>query len=68
MIKVSEKMKQQVFEYCNEKARNGEKFTMWNVHNDHDINWVQSAILYGSWIAENSDDIETVELSKQEWD
>ena len=63
---IEDGMKERVYKYCNDKIKNKIEFSMWDVHNDHDLTWIETAILYGSWLADTSD-FEAKEFSQQEW-
>jgi len=54
-------------EYCDTKTKRGEKFNMYDMYTDNkDHFWNFTAAIYGFYMSKNSN-LETVELSKQEW-
>ena len=64
-MKIEEYLKRKVFEYCD---RNPNTVNIYKVHQHHEKEfWNVSAMLYGLWLRENSSEVETTELSEQEW-
>ena len=52
-------MRDQVFDYCDDRVMSGERVTLWDVHNEFGVDWVESAIYYGYWVNDRSDEIES---------
>ncbi len=66
-----EQIKDEVFNYCNEKKKKGEPFSLYDVHIMRgkgviEADWNTSAILYGMWFRSTSN-LEVESFTDKEW-
>ena len=58
-MSINIEVRDQVFDYCDERVAEGEQVTMWHVYNHFEIDWVEAAIHYGYWVNQRSEEMES---------
>ena len=67
-IGMMEYLQDKVNRFCNDKKERNVDVTMYDVSQEFvDDWWNVTAVLYGTWLSENSGDLETKEFSQTEW-
>ena len=61
-------LQDKVNRYCKERLDRGVETTLYDISKEFEGDWWNiAAVLYGTWLRENSEGFTGVELSQQEW-